>query len=456
MVTATSLLAVIVGGAFVVLLWEIDDARRSSDLSQHSQEVLAAANGLERLVIDLETGERGYLLTGEESFLEPWRGARAAIPVASKELDRLAVVPIQDRRARLITEAIKAYVRDYSLPLIAAARRGDPSVTSVASTAAGKRYVDGIRADFDRLVDTEGALAIARQHRSDVAERRAVFAASAGVGGSVVLLILFARYLSRAIVRPVRRAASMAVRLAGGDLTVRMPETGIAEVGALERSFNTMGRALEESRAELTASRARIVATSDETRRRIERDLHDGAQQRLVSLGLEVRAAEAAVPPELPELAVQLSEAAKGLTGVVQDIQEISRGIHPAILSKGGVGPALRTLARRSAIPVELDAIDVRRLPGRVEVASYFVVSEALTNAAKHSDASVVHISFEVTGSVSRLSIRDDGVGGAEPRAGTGLIGLRDRVEALGGTLEVTSPPGGGTALLVTMPMDDD
>ncbi|MET0886331.1 MAG: GAF domain-containing protein, partial [Mycetocola sp.] len=142
-----------------------------------------------------------------------------------------------------------------------------------------------------------------------------------------------------------------------------------------------------DARAELTASRAWIVAAADGARRRFERNLHDGAQQRLVSLGLQLRIAEAGVPPELPALADQISDAIAGLTGVSDDLQEISRGIHPAILSKGGLGPAIKTLARRSAIPVELHLAVDRRLPECAEVAAYYTVAEALTNAAKHAQA---------------------------------------------------------------------
>jgi GAF domain-containing protein len=138
-----------------------------------------------------------------------------------------------------------------------------------------------------------------------------------------------------------------------------------------------------DSRAELAASRRRIVAASDDARRRIERDLHDGTQQRLASLGLAVRAAEAAVPPDRGDLRAELSRIATGLVDAVTDLQELSRGIHPAILSRGGLGPALRTLARRSAVPVELDVTTDARFPEPIEVAAYYVASEALANAAK-------------------------------------------------------------------------
>jgi signal transduction histidine kinase len=209
-----------------------------------------------------------------------------------------------------------------------------------------------------------------------------------------------------------------------------------------------------EGRAELMASRARIVAAADETRRRIERDLHDGTQQRLVSLGLELRAAQEAVPPQLGELKRELSRVAKGLANVFDELREISHGIHPAILSEGGLEPALRALCRRSAVPVELDLRAERRLPAHVEVAAYYAVSEALTNAAKHAHASVVHVELDTHDAILQFAIRDDGVGGADPGRGSGMVGLSDRIEALGGTLEVTSPTGSGTTLLIEVPVE--
>ncbi|MDP9258607.1 MAG: GAF domain-containing protein [Actinomycetota bacterium] len=209
-----------------------------------------------------------------------------------------------------------------------------------------------------------------------------------------------------------------------------------------------------ESRAALRASRARIVAAADETRRRIERDLHDGTQQRLVSLGLELRAVQAAVPPELGELERALSRVAGGLASVFDDLREIAHGIHPAILSEGGLELALKALCRRSAIPVSLDVDAERRLPEPIEVAAYYVVSEALTNTAKHAHASVVHVALDTHGAIMRLAIRDDGIGGADPSQGSGLLGLSDRIEALGGTLQVTSPAGSGTTLHIEVPVE--
>ncbi|GAF48611.1 hypothetical protein RW1_056_00390 [Rhodococcus wratislaviensis NBRC 100605] len=500
-----------------------------------------------------------------------------------------------------------AYIRDYSVPLVDAARRGEGWVRGIPASEDGKRRIDSLRRQLEAYVTTEFALSAAEQADADNDYRRATVIVASGLAASVLVTLLMSIYLSRRVVRPVRRTALTAERIAAGKLDARVPETSMAEVGVLERAFNSMAESLQhhvselaalrrvamlvarggpsdevfaavaqevgrvlgaeitrilrfeadgtatvmatwllagervptgrripitntvaapvretgkaariteesppelpgfvysavgapimvggsvwgamtalsradrplpdvaaariaeftdlvgtavanaQARADLVASRARIVAASDEARRRIERNLHDGAQQRLVALGLQIRLAEASVPPEQSSLREQLSDIVSGLNGVSADLQAISRGIHPAILSKGGLGPALKILARRSAVPVELDLDVDRRLSDSVEVGSYYVVSEALTNAGKHARASVVEIGVETKGANLHLSIRDDGIGGADAAKGSGLIGLTDRVETLGGTLEISSPPGGGTSLLVTIPLE--
>jgi signal transduction histidine kinase len=208
-----------------------------------------------------------------------------------------------------------------------------------------------------------------------------------------------------------------------------------------------------DSRAELTASRARIVAAADDARRRIERDLHDGTQQRLIVLGLELRLAQTTVPAELPGLQTQIGWLADELTGAIEELRELARGIHPAILSEAGLAAALRTLARRSAILVELDFRTEARFREPVEVAAYFVVSEVLTNVVKYADASYVTILVEERFETLWVSVQDDGVGGADPARGSGLVGIRDRVEALGGSFEINSPVGEGTLVQVCLPL---
>jgi signal transduction histidine kinase len=209
-----------------------------------------------------------------------------------------------------------------------------------------------------------------------------------------------------------------------------------------------------ETRAELTASRARIVAASDETRRRLERDLHDGTQQRLISLALDLRNAQDYPPSDSAALRAQLGRIETGLTDVLEDLRDITHGIHPAILTQGGLRPALKGLARRSPVPVELDVRGDDRLPGEVEVAMFYAVSEAIANAAKHAQASVVHVDVAAEDSIARLLIHDDGLGGVilGKGHGSGLVGLRDRIEALGGRIDITSPSGSGTTLAIRIP----
>jgi signal transduction histidine kinase len=243
------------------------------------------------------------------------------------------------------------------------------------------------------------------------------------------------------------------VAVVGSQRPEPMPPDTVARVGDFADLVAT-AIANAEARAALTASRARIVAAGDDARRRIERDLHDGAQQLLVSLGLQLRTAEALVPPEQPALREHISDIATGLAGVSDDLRDISRGIHPARLSKGGLGPALETLARRSAVPVELDLPVDQRLPPSAEVAAYYIVAEALTNAAKHAQASKVNVRVDTEGANLGVSIRDDGIGGADSANGSGLSGLMDRVEALGGEMTISSHVGSGTSLLVTIPLE--
>jgi signal transduction histidine kinase len=207
-----------------------------------------------------------------------------------------------------------------------------------------------------------------------------------------------------------------------------------------------------ESRSELAASRRRIVAASDQARQRIERDLHDGTQQRLVSLALAARAAQTNVPAHRHDLRAEVSRIAAGLADAAAELQEFSRGIHPATLSERGLGPALRTLARRSAVPVDLLVTTSARFPEPVEIAAYYVASEALANAMKHARASHVEISLAARDGSLLLSVHDDGVGGADPARGSGLAGLADRVEALGGSIHVHSPAGAGTQITVNLP----
>jgi PAS domain S-box-containing protein len=239
-------------------------------------------------------------------------------------------------------------------------------------------------------------------------------------------------------------AAWQQPEMAGGDTEIRIEQFTELVATAVANA---------DTSAELAASRQRIVTAADEARRRIERDLHDGAQQRLVHAIITLKLAQRAFREDAGKAELLVGEALEHAERGTDDLRELARGIHPRILSSGGLGVALETLARRSPVPVTVDRHTVPPLPPPVEVTSYYVASEALTNAAKHSQASTVHIVVETDGRWLVLKIRDDGVGGADPSRGSGLISLRDRVQALGGALEVHSETDAGTELIARIPI---
>ena len=218
----------------------------------------------------------------------------------------------------------------------------------------------------------------------------------------------------------------------------------------LRRALRELARLSDQ----LAGSRARIVAAGDEARQRLERNLHDGAQQRLLSLAFELRLAQDTVPSELSTVRDDLGRFVEELMEVLEELREIARGLHPAVLSEGGLNPAMRALAKRSPVPVKLHLDIQARYPPPVEVATYYVVSEALANTAKHAKASHVELIVREQEGALWLRISDNGAGGAELQRGSGLIGLRDRVEALGGSIELISPVGQGTTMHVSLPIE--
>jgi signal transduction histidine kinase len=214
-------------------------------------------------------------------------------------------------------------------------------------------------------------------------------------------------------------------------------------------------RQVERLAADLTASRRRIVAAGDETRRRIERNLHDGVQQRLVTLSLRLGGVRDRVPDGLPAIRDDLDQLTDVVAETLDELRDLARGVHPAILVEAGLGSALRGLAQRSALPVRLHVHADGRLPAESEATAYYVVSEAFANAVKHASASAVDIRVEAAEGTLTVQVSDDGVGGADISRGSGLTGIRDRVEAVGGTLAVHSPVGSGTVLTARLPLGD-
>ena len=242
-----------------------------------------------------------------------------------------------------------------------------------------------------------------------------------------------------------------------GVITARLTPPSVFPAGAEER-LNGFARlvsvalANEEAREQLAASRARLVSTADEERRRLERNLHDGAQQRLVSLSLSLRHARGQLSSDPATADELLAAASAELDVALEELRELARGIHPAVLTDRGLAPALQALVERAPLPVELDVPRDERLPSRVEAAAYYLVSEALANVAKYAGASGVEVIVAREDRFALIEIADDGIGGADPQNGSGLRGLSDRIEALDGTLSVESPPGGGTTIRARIP----
>ena len=228
--------------------------------------------------------------------------------------------------------------------------------------------------------------------------------------------------------------------------------TDITERKAQEAEVHRLNAELHARLDELAASRARIVTAADTERRRLERNLHDGAQQRLVSLLLSSRLAQAKVDSDPASARAALAEMGEELALALEELRELARGLHPAVLTDRGLRAAVEMLAGRVPVPVEIADIADERLPEPVEAAAYYLIAEALTNVAKYAQASTVRVEVAAGEASVVVEVTDDGVGGADAAAGSGLRGLADRVEALGGSLEVVSPAGAGTTLRAQIP----
>jgi signal transduction histidine kinase len=259
---------------------------------------------------------------------------------------------------------------------------------------------------------------------------------------------------SRAIDSGHIQTLDFSVDLTSGkrEYEARLTRSGADEVTAVVRDFTEQRAAYRE----LRESRTRIVEATVAERRRLERDLHDGAQQRLVSVSLALRLARTRLRPDVDASAVAgLNEASDELKTALTELRELARGIHPAILTEAGLGPAIDSLAARSTVPAEVIALPTRRLSPAVESTAYFVVSEALANIGKYASATRATVSADCPGDSLRVVVSDDGVGGADPDRGSGLRGLADRVAAIGGSLSIDSPRGGGTRLVAELPLTD-
>jgi signal transduction histidine kinase len=620
-------MAVMLAVTSAVLLWTIVEMGGAGTAARHTKVVLISAGRLQGLVLDLEADSHALARTGDQTFQRRYDAARSAFDAEGPALERAVLREDEDQAAsaRRLVQAGDAYVHDYVVPLMTAARDDPPSARSAVAAGTGAQSLASLRDQGVAFENTQRLMVAAAERRFAVHVRQAITAAVTMAVLALLLIVFFATYVTKVIVGPVRRVALMAGDQDDGDAGATTRERSPGEIGMLETGFNTMlaslaaseeklrqvaamqgalrrvatlvacgvsasevfaavaaeaGKVLAadhtvivrfehetadvvaywndprvpqvmppldghwpiesgtvtatvrsterparmsdyerntsaigcwarakglrhvvgcpvkvegrvwgamimhslhseptrgatenrmqefvellgtaianaQSRSDLLASRARVVAAADESRRRIERDLHDGAQQRLVTLALKLRTFQSASdgPGQTP-FRQQLGGLVHDLSEILDDLQEVARGIIPPILRRSGLPPALRSLARRSPVPVLLHMGDVEcRLPERVEVAVYYTVAEALTNVVKHGHASEVNVDLALRDETVRLSVRDDGCGGACLSGGTGLVGLKDRVEALNGRIEVRSPLGEGTTLLVEIPL---
>jgi signal transduction histidine kinase/putative methionine-R-sulfoxide reductase with GAF domain len=373
-------------------------------------------------------------------------GAREALAELAEEqaaLRRVATLVAQGVPPRDLFEAVAEEVGRLLLAANVSMGRYEPdgSVTSMASwSSAGPVFPPGVRWPIKGTNVAWMVLQTGRPARIDD------FSAATDPIG---IAVREAGYTS-AVGSPIVVEGHLWGAISAASTEGPMPPGSEARLASFTELVAT-AIANAASSAELAASRRRIVSASDDARRRIERDLHDGVQQQLVSLGLELGAIEAD-PPTGDTLQVELARVKDDVSSVLDSLVEIARGIHPAILSQGGLAAALKALARRSVVPVKLRAQIEDQLPDEVEVAAYYIAAEALTNAAKHARASVVNMEAATDDRNLSLIVRDDGVGGADPGGGSGLVGLQDRVEALGGTIKIDSASGSGTCVVVTLP----
>ena len=331
---------------------------------------------------------------------------------------------------------------------------GAPSARVVRYEEDGRAtIVGGWTEDGDGLpvgssVPLDGETVLARVRRSGRLERIEGYE---GIGGELA---------ERLRARGYRASVAAPVRVAGrvwGALVASARDPRDLDEGAERRLCDVaelVAQALAnaDAREMLAASRARVVEAGDAERRRLERNLHDGAQQRLVALAVQLRLIRAAIDGDLPVARGLLDSAITELREALEELRELARGIHPAMLTNYGLEPAVAALAVRSPVPVEIAAMPEERLPPPVEVAAYYIMAEAITNVAKYAAASHITVTVDQAGDCTRVEVTDDGVGGADLAAGSGLRGIADRVEALNGHLQVMSPIGVGTTVRAEIP----
>jgi len=381
----------------------------------------------------------------QERALREREALHRALAEEQAALRRVATLVAADAAEQEVLRAVAAEVGlllAADVTSVVRAHGDQVEIVAGRSASPDRAVPTGLIVDIDRATATRKALQTGRPARAD--ERELTSPAAAGIIGELGITSAVAAPVS---VRGRLWGAVTAART-GGEPFPSGAETRLGHFAEL------VAQAIEntEAREQLAASRARVVEAGDAERRRLERNLHDGAQQRLVTLSLSLRVAEAKLHDD-PDAAAVLARAADELALALSELRELARGIHPAVLTDHGLGAALNALATRAPLPVDLVVTLGERLPEAVEATAYYVVAEALTNVAKYADATGATVSVTPADGRLLVEVRDNGVGGVNIANGSGLRGLRDRVEALRGTLQIESHPGRGTLVAAAIPI---
>ena len=491
---AFSAIAVAIGLAivFAVLFLAIVSLHQRSLDARRSQQVIATANRLQTYVIDLETGARGFALTRDELYLDPWRSAQAQYPEAVATLVELTKdSPVQRRRALAISRDIQVYFSTYSVGIVDFLRRNPQEAPSVAIDARGRRQVEAIRGQFKRFIDTETALSEVRNARARATTRNSLVVGGIGLGSALLLILVGALYLNRAVAKPLRRTADAAAQIAGGDLSERLDTDGPGEVGELERTFNTMAASLERTVADLE-ERNRTLGESEQVKSELVSNVSHELRTPLASvLGFSSLMLDREVTPEETKRYLEVIRTeARRLAALLNDLLDLQRVEQDALELRSDEVDLNELLSTQVTLySAQSDAHELKFQPAdepltvrgdRDRLAQ--VVGNLLSNAIKYSpDGGVVGVSATAIGDEAWVWVRDEGLGipgghqeqiftkffrgdvGRElgiSGTGLGLVLARQIVEAHGGHIGFESEAGRGSTFWLQLPAsrsyDDD
>ena len=483
LVAASGVLALLVAGAFAILVLALSAQRDASREAAESHDVTIEALNLQKLVLDVETGVRGYVITGQDEFLTPYNEARKELPARLTRLQELSAdEPAQRVRARALVEIIRAYLVDFAVPVLRIARTESLAAGRSATDIEGKRRIDEIRQRFDLFLKAEDVLGTSRANAADERSTLAIALGLAGLAASALFIVLYALYLARSIARPVREVAAGAAQVAGGDLSVRLHEGGPGEVGELTRSFNEMAERLESTQRELEEQNAKLRQSDRMKSELVNTVSHELRTPLAGVLGFTRLLLTRDFDAERRRHYLGVVDAqARRLAELIDkflDVRRIEEGQFVQAEEDVDVASLLRDEAQlygaqsgQHSVDVDLptEPLIVRGDPDSLRQ----VIGNLLSNAIKYSpDGGTVELAAKRDGDSVRVLVRDEGMGiparqqagiftkffrgdvAASGIAGTGL-GLalsRDIVESHGGRIGFTSTEGKGTTFWLELP----